>query len=72
MPAHLGHEVECGKWGFPELRPAFRTAGFEPPEHLLQAGIHAAGVLEVAAILHKDHSGSHLAAILHNDHYGSL
>lgn len=50
--------LEAGSWGFPELRPLFQNAGFQPPEHLLEAEVQKRGSLEVAAILHKDHSGA--------------
>eukprot|EP00928_Gymnodinium_smaydae_P099589 TRINITY_DN9548_c0_g1_i2.p1 TRINITY_DN9548_c0_g1~~TRINITY_DN9548_c0_g1_i2.p1 ORF type:complete len:831 (+),score=81.38 TRINITY_DN9548_c0_g1_i2:42-2495(+) len=50
--------IECGAWGFPELRPLLQNAGFAEPRHLLERQIEVTSHLEVAAILHKDHSGA--------------
>lgn len=51
-----GHFIESGLWGFDELRDSMRNVGYAEPEHLSQSEIEARDLLEVGAILHKDHS----------------
>lgn len=48
--------LESGLWGFDELRENMLNVGYQPPEHLSQLEINARESLEVAAVLHKDHS----------------
>jgi hypothetical protein len=51
-----GRFVESGLWGFDELRDSMLNVGFDEPEHLSRSEIEERDVLEVGAILHKDHS----------------
>ena len=48
--------IESGLWGFDELRSIMLNVGYAPPEHLSQDEISSQHSLEVAAVLHKDHS----------------
>lgn len=48
--------MESGLWGFDELRENMLNVGYQAPEHLSQSEIDDRESLEVAAVLHKDHS----------------
>ena len=48
--------VESGLWGFDEARDLFTNVGFDDPTHPTEAEISSMGMMEAAAVLHKDHS----------------